>query len=90
MILYLHNLKYVIYIIAQESLKGQICRLNRDLENSEKRAREMKATLTQQAAVMEAEYQQTITNLKKQTEDSIRKLTEEKVKHLNNIFHLFL
>lgn len=43
----------------------------------------MKATLTQQAAVMEAEYQQTITNQKKQTEDSIRKLTEEKVKQLN-------
>lgn len=62
----------------QESLKGQICRLNKELENSDKRAREMKATLTQQAAVMEADYQQTIANLRKHTEDCVRKLTDEK------------
>jgi rootletin len=66
-------------LVKQEALKGQVCRLTRDLESSEKRAQEMKASLTQQAGVQEAEFQQVITNLKKQNEESVRKLTEERV-----------
>ncbi|XP_043473527.1 rootletin isoform X3 [Leptopilina heterotoma] len=65
-------------LIKQESLKGQISRLTKELENSEKRAQDMKYTLTQQSENQEAEFQQIILNLKKQSEDSIRKLNEEK------------
>lgn len=64
---------------VQEQLKGQVCRLNRDLENCEKRAQETKATLIQQAATLEAEYQQTIANLKKNHDVTVIKLTDEKV-----------
>ena len=66
-------------MVKQEALKGQICRLTRDLESSEKRAQEMKASLTQQAGAQEAEFQQVIANLKKQNEETVRKLTEERV-----------
>jgi rootletin len=66
-------------MVKQEALKGQICRLTRDLESSEKRAQEMKATLTQQAGAQEAEFQQLIANLKKQNEETVRKLTEDRV-----------
>lgn len=62
----------------QETLKGQICRLNKDLENSDRRAREMKASLTKQLAAMDAEYHQTIANLRKHNEDCIMRLTDEK------------
>ena len=61
-------------------MKGNIIRLTKELENSEKRARDIKHTLTQQIENQEAEFQQIILNLKKQSEDSIRKLNEEKVK----------
>lgn len=66
-------------MVKQEALKGQICRLTRDLESSEKRAQEMKASLTQQAGAQEAEFQQVVANLKKQNEETVRKLTEERV-----------
>jgi hypothetical protein len=66
-------------MVKQEAQKGQICRLTRDLESSEKRAQEMKASLTQQAGSQEAECQQVIANLKKQNEETVRKLTEERV-----------
>lgn len=66
-------------LIKQESLKGQISRLTKELENSEKRALDMKYTLTQQSENQETEFQQIILNLKKQSEDSIKKLNEEKV-----------
>lgn len=66
-------------LVKQESLKGQVCRLTRDLEASEKRAQETKASLTQQAGAQEVEFQQVITNLKKQHEETVRKLTEERV-----------
>lgn len=45
----------------------------------------MKAALTQQAAIMEAEYQHTIANLRKHTEDCVRKLTDEK-EQVNNLW----
>lgn len=66
-------------LVKQEALKGEVCRLTHDLETSEKRAHEMKNSLTQQASTQEAEFQQVIANLKKQNEETVRKLTEERV-----------
>jgi rootletin len=66
-------------LVKQEALKGQVCRLTRDLEASEKRTQEIKNSLTQQASAQEAEFQQVVTNLKKQNEETVRKLTEERV-----------
>lgn len=68
------------HLVKQESLKGQITRLTKDLERSEKRCIEIKNNLTQQAGNAEAEFQATINNLKKQNEDNVRKLTEEREK----------
>lgn len=56
-------------------------RLSKDLEDSEKRAQDTKASLVQQASGLDAEYQNQISNLKKQNEESVAKLTEEKVSH---------
>lgn len=66
-------------LVKQESLKGQVIRLTKDLENSEKRAHDIKQSLTQQSGNQEAEFQQIIANLKKQSDDNVRKLNEEKV-----------
>lgn len=68
------------HLVKQESLKGQITRLAKDLERSEKRCVEIKNNLTQQAGNQEAEYQAQISNLKKLNEDNVRKLTEEREK----------
>lgn len=65
-------------LIKQESLKGQIARLTKDLDNSEKRAQDIKQNLTQQRGNQEAEFQEIIVNLKKQNEDNCKKLNEEK------------
>lgn len=65
-------------LVKQENLKGTVARLTKDLENSEKRCQDIKVSLSQQAGNMEAEYQQTITNLRKQSEENVRKLMEEK------------
>lgn len=66
-------------LIKQESLKGQAERLMKELESSEKRTHEIKQTLTQQSGDQEAEFQQIISNVKKHSEDNIKKLNEEKV-----------
>ncbi|XP_015432669.1 PREDICTED: LOW QUALITY PROTEIN: rootletin [Dufourea novaeangliae] len=65
-------------LVKQESLKGQVERLVKELDNSEKRAQEMKQTLTQQSGDQEAEFHHIISNMKKHSEDNIRKLNEEK------------
>ncbi|XP_012287068.1 rootletin isoform X2 [Orussus abietinus] len=65
-------------LIKQESLKGQVARLTKELENSEKRAHDIKQTLTQQCGNQEAEYQQIISNMKKQNEENVKKLSDEK------------
>ncbi|CAD6231744.1 GSCOCG00001565001-RA-CDS [Cotesia congregata] len=65
-------------LVKQEALKGQIARLTKDLENSEKRAQDIKQNLTQQRGNQEAEFQQIIANMKKQNEDTSKKLNEEK------------
>lgn len=66
-------------LIKQESLKGQIARLAKELENSEKRAQDIKQSLTQQSGDQIAEFQQIISNMKKQSEDNIKKANDEKV-----------
>ncbi|KAL6255819.1 hypothetical protein P5V15_013062 [Pogonomyrmex californicus] len=65
-------------LIKQESLKGQITRLTKELENSEKRAQDIKQSLTQQSGDQVAEFQQVISNMKRQSEDSIKKINDEK------------
>ncbi|KAF4520433.1 hypothetical protein B566_EDAN004004 [Ephemera danica] len=65
-------------MVAQEQLKGQVARFSRDLETSEKRARETKAAMQSQAGSQEAEFQQTVSNLKKHNEEICKKLVEEK------------
>ncbi|XP_032664691.1 rootletin isoform X3 [Odontomachus brunneus] len=65
-------------LIKQESLKGQITRLTKELENSEKRAQDIKQSLTQQSGDQVAEFQQIISNMKKQSEDNIKKVNDEK------------
>lgn len=50
------------------------------MERSEKRSIEIKNNLIQQASNQEAEFQVAISNLKKQNEDNVKKLTEEREK----------
>lgn len=65
-------------MVKQEALKGQVARLTKDLERSEKKCQEIKNSLTQHAGVQEAEFQQTISKLNQQNDETVRKLTEEK------------
>ncbi|XP_069357622.1 rootletin isoform X1 [Maniola hyperantus] len=65
-------------LVQQENHKGQIARLTKDLENSEKKLRETRNSMSQQSGKKEAEYQQVITNLNRTTTENITKLKEEK------------
>ncbi|KAL6443577.1 hypothetical protein ACFW04_001609 [Cataglyphis niger] len=65
-------------LIKLESLKGQVTRLTKELENSEKRAQDMKQSLTQQSGDQIAEFQQIISNMKRQSEENIKKMNDEK------------
>ncbi|CAF4907255.1 unnamed protein product [Pieris macdunnoughi] len=65
-------------LVQQENLKGQITRLTKDLECSEKKLRETKNSMQHQSGKKEAEYQQVITNLNRTTTENITKLKEEK------------
>lgn len=67
-------------LVKLEGYKGEIARLTKDLENSEKRSREEKQSMVQLGANQEAEFQSVLLNLKKQSEDTIKKLIDEKVK----------
>ncbi|CAB0015648.1 unnamed protein product [Nesidiocoris tenuis] len=68
------------YNLLQESLKGEITKLKSDLDNTEKRAQETKASLLSQSGSMEGEFKQTISNLKKKNEETISKLNEERAR----------
>lgn len=65
-------------LVKQESLKGLVSRLTKDVETTEKRAQDIKASLTQQSGSMEAEFQQTVANMKKHSDENNRKLIEER------------
>lgn len=58
---------------------GQITRLSKDLENSERKLRETRNSMQQASGKKEAEYQQIITNINRTTTENITKLKEEKV-----------
>lgn len=65
-------------LIKQEGFKGQILRLTKELENSEKHARDVKQGLTQLREKQEVEFQTVVMDLKRQNDDTIRKLNDEK------------
>ncbi|KAJ0177971.1 hypothetical protein K1T71_006844 [Dendrolimus kikuchii] len=65
-------------LVQQENYKGQIARLSKDLENSERKLRETKNSMQHQSGKKEAEYQQIITNINRTTTENITKLKEEK------------
>ncbi|XP_053606065.1 rootletin isoform X2 [Plodia interpunctella] len=65
-------------LVQQENYKGQIARLTKDLDNTEKKLRETRNSMSQAAGKKEAEYQQIITNLNRTTTENITKLKEEK------------
>lgn len=65
-------------LVQQENCKGQIARLTKDLENSEKKLRDTRNSMQQQSGKKEAEYQQIITNINRTTTQNITKLKEEK------------
>ncbi|XP_038221135.1 rootletin [Zerene cesonia] len=65
-------------LVQQENFKGQITRLTKDLDSTEKKLRETKSSMSQQSGKKEAEYQQVITNLNRTTTENITKLKEEK------------
>lgn len=67
-------------LVKQETLKGQITRLSKDFERSEKRCQDIKTAFAQQAGNKEAEFAQTLNKLKNQNEDNVKKLTEEREK----------
>lgn len=72
------------------SVTGQIARLTKDLENSEKKLRETRNSMSQQSGKKEAEYQQIITNLNRTTTENITKLKEEKVCETHDIYIITL
>ena len=65
-------------LIKQESHKALIARLNKDLENAERRAQDIKIQLTNAAANQEAEFLQKLSNLRTFSEENIKKLNDEK------------
>lgn len=73
------------HLVKQEALKGQIARVTKDLERSEKRCIEIKNNLTQQLGNQEAEFQAQVNDLKKLNEDNVKKLTEEREKIKNSL-----
>lgn len=60
-------------------MKGEIYRLCKDLESCEQAANHTKSELQRQSRALEIEFQQTIEALKKQAEENIQKLSNEKV-----------
>ncbi|CAH1181054.1 unnamed protein product [Phyllotreta striolata] len=65
-------------LIKQEKLKAQVAKLAKDLEKSEKKFAEVKASMTLSAGNKEAEFKQSLDKLKQLNEDNVRKLTEER------------
>ncbi|XP_063368164.1 rootletin [Cydia amplana] len=65
-------------MVQQENHKGQIARLTKELDSSERKLRETKSSLQQSSGKKEAEYQSIITNINRTTAENITKLKEEK------------
>lgn len=60
-------------------MKGEIYRLCKDIESCEQAANQTKNELLNHSRTLETEFQQTIDTLKKQAEENIQKLSNEKV-----------
>lgn len=60
-------------------MKGEIYRLCKDIENCELAANQTKSELLGQSRALENEFQKTIETLKKQAEENLQKLSNEKV-----------
>lgn len=60
-------------------MKGEIYRLCKDIENCEQAANHTKSELVSQARALEIEFQQTIESLKKDADENIKKISNEKV-----------
>lgn len=60
-------------------MKGEIYRLCKDIESCEQAANQTKVELLNHSRTLETEFQQTIDTLKKQAEENIQKLSNEKV-----------
>lgn len=66
-------------LIKQEGLRQRVSSLSQELDKSERRQQETRQSLVQQSEHREAEYEQVILSLKKQSEDVSKKLLDEKV-----------
>lgn len=60
-------------------MKGEIYRLYKDIESCEQAANQTKSELFSQSRALETEFQKTVETLKKQAEENIQKLNNEKV-----------
>ncbi len=63
----------------QDSLKGEVSKLEKELGDLEKQFSDTKANLTHQLKTQEADYKQKIESSKTQNEESSRRLEQEKV-----------
>lgn len=60
-------------------MKGEMYRLCKDIESCQQAANQTKSELLSQSRALETEFQKTIEALKKQAEENIQKLNNEKV-----------
>lgn len=65
-------------LTKQEGMKNKILQLTKDLENCNRRAKEMKTQMTNAAANQEAEFLQKVSYLKSLGEENLQKWNEEK------------
>lgn len=68
--------------ILQDSMKETIERLERELDDSEKRTVIVKADMSQQLSSLEIEYKQKLENLKMQHDEQLKRLELEKVRNI--------
>ncbi|KAG5673476.1 hypothetical protein PVAND_003521 [Polypedilum vanderplanki] len=65
-------------LVNQETLRNQVTRMNKDLENCQRRAQDMKVQMTNAAATQEADFLQKIAHLRAINDENVKKLNEEK------------
>ncbi|KAL9897900.1 ciliary rootlet coiled-coil, rootletin isoform 1-T1 [Glossina fuscipes fuscipes] len=64
-------------LVREESFKNNVVRLQKELEQSQRRAQETKTQLTNAARAAENEFNQTISNLKASAEETAKKNSDE-------------
>lgn len=65
-------------LVKQEQLKAQVARLTKELERSEKKCQDVKNSMTHAAGNKEVEFKQTLEKLRLHSEESTKKLNQEK------------